>query len=521
MKNEGPVNLSTSKVISETLFVSAARVGMNLLKPIRGILLGRLLGPALYGILIIPVPYVQILTMLSNIGFNTAVIKLIPGYRQEGRGDLARMIYRSSAFMTLVLSVLWSGAMLIFARWLAVDVAHQPEAVGPVRIYALIIPFLALNAFYAVVYLATQKGRLRAGISVIYGLLNIIIPISVVLWKKDVTFILGGFLAAEIIGTVLFAFFFHRKILRDFTGRAASLARGMKEVFGFGFLFFFASLGWNIINSTDRIMVKFYLPSEELAFYGMAALVVTSLSIISATAGTALIPSLTAARTKGDMALFKKQIWNTSRLGLIALVPMTAVLFTLADDIYAIVLPRYSASASVLRILVFIGFIDIICRIAWASLVAFGSGGRAASAYIIAAAMNIVLNIFLIPKFGIEGAAYATISSFLVLALILQGMMSVVAGVKIGFRTLIHPLILAFIFPVIGSIFHSAGSYARVSLVLIPGMAIYIILASATGLIREEDLEKSTESLQKRRGSVWLTLVTRFISILYKIVPKR
>ena len=521
MKNEGPVNLSTSKVISETLFVSSARIGMNLLKPIRGILLGRLLGPALYGILIIPVPYVQILTMLSNIGFNTAIIKLIPGYRQEGRGDLARMIYRSSAFMTLVLSVLWSAAMLIFAKWLAVNVAHQPEAVGPVRIYALIIPFFALNAFYAVVYLAAQKGKLRAAISVIYGILNIIIPICVVLWKKNVTYILGGFLTAEIIGTILFAVFFHRKILRDFTGHAASLVRGMKEVFGFGFLFFFASLGWNIINSTDRIMVKFYLPSEELAFYGMAALVVTSLSIISATAGTALIPSLAAARTKGDMALFRKQIWNTSRLGLIALVPMTAILFTLAGDIYQIMLPKFSASASVLRILVFIGFIDIICRTAWASLVAFGSGGRAAAAYIIAATLNIALNIFLIPRYGIEGAAFATISSFMVLALILQIMMSVVAGVRIRIRDLIHPIILAFIFPVIGSIFHAAGSYARVLLVLILGIVIYIILASATGLIRGKDLEKSTEALEKRRGSVWFNFITGVISTLYKIGPKR
>ncbi|MBN2071029.1 MAG: flippase [Candidatus Krumholzibacteriota bacterium] len=517
MDSKGPVNLSTSKVISETLIVSSAKIGMNLLKPVRGILLGRLLGPALYGILIIPVPYVQILTMLSNIGFNTAIVRLIPGYRQQGRSDLARMIYRSSALLTLALSILWSAMMLIFSRWLAVDVAHQPEALGPVRIYSLIIPFFAMNAFYAVVYLAAQRGRLRAGISIIYGILNILIPILVVLWKKNVTLILGAFLTAEIIGTILFAVIFHRRVLIEFAGRTGDILRGMKEVFGFGFLFFFASLGWNIINSTDRIMVKFYLPSEELAFYAMAALIITSLSVISATAGTALIPSLTAALTEGDRSLFRKQVWNTNRLGLMALVPMTAIIYTLAADIYRIVLPGYAPSAPVLRILVFIGFIDILCRTAWASLVAYGSGGRAASAYIIAALLNIVMNLLLIPRYGIEGAAIATISSFLVLGIILQSMMATVAGIRMRISDIIHPLVIALVFPLIGSIFTGTASYFRVLIVLIPGSVIYTLLASLTGLIRREDLDKSLKSVSANGDSAIMRIISGIITILYKI----
>ena len=49
MERKGPVDLSTSKVISDTFFVSISRIGILLLKPIRGIVLGRILGPSLYG----------------------------------------------------------------------------------------------------------------------------------------------------------------------------------------------------------------------------------------------------------------------------------------------------------------------------------------------------------------------------------------------------------------------------------------------------------------------------------------
>ena len=292
-------------------------------------------------------------------------------------------------------------------------------------------------------------------------------------------------------------------------------------MFGFGFLFFFANLGWNIINSTDRIMIKFYLPSEELAFYAIAALVVTTLTIISSTAAMALIPSLSAARSSGNTVLFKKQIHNTSRLGLMILIPMATILFTLAGDIFEIVLPEYSASASVLRILVLIGFVDITCRIAWASLVAYGSGGKAATAYILAASLNIALNLYLIPRYGIEGAAVATILSFLLLAFVLQIMMSIVADVRIGIACLIHPLLLALVFPLLGWLFPYSGNYARVICVLIPGSAAYIILASISGLIRGEDLEKSRIAIGKHEGSAFSSIIIGMISVLERFRAKR
>ncbi len=498
MEKKDAVNLSTTQVISDTFFVSAAKIGMTVLKPIRGILLGRLLGPQLYGILSIPVPYVQILTLLSNIGFNAAVIKLIPGYRQQGRPDLARMIYRSAVFLTVALSIVWSVALFLLAGWIARDVAHNPEATAPIRIYALIIPFLAVNTFYAVAFLAMQRGRLKAGLSIAYGLVNLLLPIAAVLWREDVTVVLAGFLAAEVIGAVIYSVFFPGIAVKKIADKAATLARGMKEIFGFGFLFFFATLGWNLISSVDRIMVKFYLPAEQLAYYAMASLIVTALTIVSSTAGTALIPSLTAATEKGDRALFRKQIWNTTRLGLLLLVPAGAVLFTLSTDIYAIVLPRYVASAGPLRILVFIGFIDILCRTAWASLVANGRGGMAAAAYILAASLNIVLNVVMIPRLGIEGAALATITSFVVLAVILQVMMSAVSKVRARIRDIVHPLAIALVFPALGYACASLAVWPRMLVVLLPGTLIFLLIALRSSLVRADDLTRLREILAEK-----------------------
>ncbi|MCK4237439.1 MAG: oligosaccharide flippase family protein, partial [Candidatus Krumholzibacteria bacterium] len=333
MERKGPVDLSTAKVISDTFFVSTSRIGVMLLKPIRGFVLGRLLGPSLYGLLNIPVPYVNIFNILSNIGFNTSVIRLIPGYRQKGRADLARMIYRSTALLTITLSVIWSILLLFCSRWIVGNLAHEPDAINPMRAYALIKPFLAMNAFYAAAFLAFQRGKLRAAITAAHGILNVLLPVLAILWKRNVTIVIGGFLTAEAIGTVLFAVFFHRKILSGLSRTVGPLLRGMNEVFRFGILFFFADLGWNMINSVDRLMVKYFLPVESYGFYSMASLVITALTVAASTAGVALVPSLTAAKESGDTRVFKKQIQNTARLGFIVLVPATAVIYVLTGDI--------------------------------------------------------------------------------------------------------------------------------------------------------------------------------------------
>ncbi len=459
--------------------------------------------------------------IFSNIGFNMAFARLVPEYLQQGRKDKAAMIYNAAVVLTLGLSTLWCILLIVFAPWIAENIAHQPEAAAPIRIYALIIPFLALNAFYAVTYLAVQRGKLRAGITVVHGLLNIVLPIAAILWRRDVVSVIAGFLTAEVIGALLFTVYFHRKAIRHWTSGSGPLVQGFREVFGFGFFFFFASLGWNLINTVDRIMVKFYLPADQLGFYAMAAIVITALSVISSTAGTALIPSLSATRASGDMEAFRRQIRSTGRITLIILVPVVMLIWSLAPDAFSIVLPKFLPSAEITRILVLVGLADIFCRVSWASLVAFGKGRLAASAYLGAAVLNIVLNMVLIPRMGIAGAAIATLATFIFLAAVLLMMMWSTSRSRISPLSLIHPLILAAAYPLLAMATVSMSPWVRIVIVLVAGSAVYKGLAAVTGLIRVSDLETAERALAPREHAAHVRIALFGIGILKKFTRKK
>ena len=372
MERKGPVDLSTTKVIFDTFFVSATKVFFLFLKPVRGVILGRLLGPAIYGIMNIPVPYIQISLILSNLGFTAAVAKLMPEHLQNGRNDLARMIFRAAVFLTLAFSLLWMVLLILFAPRIIRDIAHRPDALGPMIVYSLIIPFTAVFTIYGSILLAVQRGKLRAKITAIHGALNVALPIiCALLWRRQAVPVIAGFLTAEIIGTLFYIFLFKRKVLSGLGEGSGALMTGVQSVFGFGFLFFFANLGWNVLNSIDRFMVTYYLPIEQYGFYSMAAQVITAFNIISGTIGTALVPSLAVARSLGEGRIFERQVQNVSRFALIALVPIVAIAFMLSGDLFTLVLPAFLPSVPIIQILAFIGFVDIFCRIAWSALVTY------------------------------------------------------------------------------------------------------------------------------------------------------
>ena len=514
MDEKARIDLSTSKVLSDSFFFSAARIAALVIKPIKGFILPAFLGPRLYGILNVPVPYVLNGSMLSNLGFNTSVLKLMPGYLNQGRPDLARMIYRSTAFATVILSSFWCGLLLVFSPWISTHLAHEPDAVEPLRIYAFVIPFLAVNLFFAAVYMAVQRGKLGAAISFAYGILNTLLPIAAVVWRRDVDVVIWSMLAAEAVTAILYAVTFHARVLRKFGEAVGPLWRGVKETTVFGLPFFLGGLGWTLLNSVDRLMIKYYQSAEQLGYYAMATQVHTALAVVTSTLGFALVPALTAARDSGRQDVFQKLVHNSARLGFIILVPICVGAIALSDDLFSLVLPRFVPSVAIVQILVSIGFIDLFGRIGWAALVAHGRGRETAFVYLFGALWNVAANRLLIPPFGIAGAAVAALSTYTLLAVVFMIQMKRISGARVDVRSYVHPIALSLVYIVLAVLLARTGALTRFLVAAAGGTAFYALGALATGLVRQEDFERIRGMLERRAGSPHVRLALSLVGAL-------
>ena len=137
-----------------------------------------------------------------------------------------------------------------------------------------------------------------------------------------------------------------------------------------------------------------------------------------------------------------------------------------------------------------------------------------AFAYITAAIWNIIWNRLLIPRYGLPGAAFATLSSFVVLALLLQSLMRRASGTKIRLRNLLHPLLASLVYWLLDLLLAGQGHLLRILVISLGGSFLYIMLALLTRLLRGSDFERARTELQPRAAVPHVALALRLIGLL-------
>jgi O-antigen/teichoic acid export membrane protein len=326
--------------------------------------------------------------------------------------------------------------------------------------------------------------------------------------------------AAGLIGSVIFTIMFRKKVIPAFRKLSGYFATGVKKLLSRGIFFFFTSLGWNLLNSLDRILIKFYLPAKELGYYSISILFITVLAAFSSTMGQALIPSLTAVRAQSNDEAFRRQIINTSRIGFMIIVPVVVMTYVLAEDLIMILLPDFGPAVVLVQILIFIGIFDLVNHVAKASIVACDRGGWLAATYIFCAGWNVVWNIILIPRMGLEGAALASLSSYVILAVVLHLLMTRFSGVRLKISHLLMPLLFSGIYLLLKWVLPELGHLPELLVTAAAGTALYLLLLIIGGMIRSGDIRRSRESILARKEAPHVRMVLKGLSVLEVLVRK-
>jgi O-antigen/teichoic acid export membrane protein len=162
-----------------------------------------------------------------------------------------------------------------------------------------------------------------------------------------------------------------------------------------------------IYERVDVLLVAHYEGSTSVAFYSAPLTILVVLYAIPAAVTTSYFPLLSAGlRESREHARASFEL--VLRVFLIAGPAMACVLGFAAGDLVTLAFgERYAPSAVVLELMspiLALSFVNYIC---WQALLAAHREHGKALIMAVALAINIALNVILIPKHGIRGAAYA------------------------------------------------------------------------------------------------------------------
>lgn len=393
-----------SRFIRGVSVTLAARVASLFIGIASAVIIARALGPAGKGeyALIVLIP--ALFQLAGGLGLDQAMVYLVARRRDESR---------AIAFTVLATSV-GLGILLLGAYAVLTAIPPYSSYLGIVRVEAALIWLLIL---LLPVTLATQS--LTAAILALeryrdYNVATIVVPAAnlalllalVVLLDLGVAGAVVALGCASVIGLGWAAWLFFSAAPAGSIRWAPGIVR---QAFAFGSRAQVGNLAWFIHYRADMFLVAYFAGPVALGFYAAAVGLAEKLYLAPSAIGTVLFPRVAA----GDPAQARRLTPQASRHTLFLTVCLSVILAALARPVVQILYgSEFLPSVTPLWLLL-PGVVSLaVGRVVSADLSGRGLPGVVARANVSMAVLNIALNLWWIPIWGLAGAASATSVSY-------------------------------------------------------------------------------------------------------------
>ncbi len=409
VRNRDPLPLTDGGLrtflVRGVLGSGALKVAQALLSLVLAILLARILGPEGYGVYTFAFSLATVLAIPAQMGLPTLVVREMPRYHLNEEWGLLRGLLRRANQAVLGFTILLMLAAAV-VLWLF---GEADEAQRMTIAWALLlVPLIALGGL--------RSAALRGLHKVVQGQFSELLRPAFFVALTVVALLTGALgppqamalhsLAAFLsfsVGVVLLL-----RVLPPAVRNAVpayETRTWVKSILPLSLL-----AGMQVIDAqADILMLALFTTNEEVGIYRVAAqgagLVAFTLTVVN----MVIAPQISHQYHDGNMANLQRMVTWSSRAILITSLPVaTAFIFFGAPILSVLFGVEYAAGSTALAILCLGQLVNVATGSVGYLLNMTGYEKDTVRVVMVTVFVNIVLNLALIPLFGIEGAASAT-----------------------------------------------------------------------------------------------------------------
>ena len=387
---------------------TAAKFGYN-------VLLARMLGASGTGVYFLALTVATIASVAGRFGMDNALLRFAAANAAQTKWGVVADLHKKGLGITLVLSSVMAVLTFFAARPLAVHVFADAQLILPLKLMAIsIVPFSLLK-LYSELLRALKKIKESAFIQ----------DLAVPLFSAPLLLILGtrfgavgaaaAYTASTFILLLIAAWLWRRAtpMLHSATGYfdTGLLLRTSLPLFWVAMLFI--AMSW-----TDTLLLGIWLDNRAVGIYGIAMRVSVMISFVLVSVNSIIAPKFAALHADGALRELGDLARRAARLMAVITMPFFLLFLLLPKWVLGIFGDDFGAGATVLAILSVGQFVNVATGSVGYLLIMSGHEKLIRNSTMISAALNLILNVLLIPRFGIIGAAIASATSLAALNLI-------------------------------------------------------------------------------------------------------
>ena len=471
--------------------ITSANVVGVALKGLSILVLARfLLSPEEYGLLFLALSVVTFTQLFTDLGIARSAARYVSEYQETDAGQVPHIIRTALTYNLATIGVV--GAVLLAFDDQIAGLVDQPS----------IAPFVAIGAVYvAARSLTVFSRRLFQGLNrVTYSALvtaltrggEFVFVVGLAVLTGEVMGAFLGFVVSYVLAALVGGAVLYRRFYSRFP-KAPAMEPGLaRRLFEYNLPLTTTKGAGQLLSKTDIVLLGYFWNPVVVGVYTLGLQIAEFIATPAASLGFVISPTFGEHKANDDLGTAARIYQESFRHTLLLYVPGAVGLFVVADPAIRLIFGAdYANAIPVVKLLALFVVLKAVNAITNTALDYLGKARLRAYAKVGGAALNVVLNVALVPVFGAVGAAAATIATYgllvgVNLALVARTLPLSVA--RLG-RTVVQVGLVA---AVMGAVVVPTVPYVSglVTLGAVVGLGVLVwgVLAVASGLLEPDQV---------------------------------
>ncbi|MBF0622965.1 MAG: polysaccharide biosynthesis C-terminal domain-containing protein [Magnetococcales bacterium] len=300
--------------------------------------------------------------------------------------------------------------MVIGASWVVQWWFEVPEVVILLRIFGVLVPVHVLFHLQSALMQGMQRqwafGLIQTLPQQGFALLALLI---FSLWERDIR-LPGAAMAVSVCLTGIVAYWVFRGIWRGMPLGADTVVGEMSDgaLLGVAWPMFMTASAYLVMNWTDTVMIGLIHDETEVGLYSVAMRWALFVPLLLSAVNVIITPKMAACYGRGDARGLREVVQQSARLISIGSLVVALPLVVFPGWFLGWFGGVFTSASTALIFLVLGTLINALCGPVGSVLNMTGGERSFRNTVVLATGINLILNLILVPRYGIEGAAFAS-----------------------------------------------------------------------------------------------------------------
>jgi len=413
------------------------------------VLLVRYLSKADFGAWGYALAVVTFFEQLCTLGLSRSLTRFIPIYHEREEFDKVFGTLALTAMTITGTSVLIISAVFLAPGLITKLVGGDSQPITLLFVMIFLVPVDAIDRVFEGLFASFDNPRaIFFRKYIVSPCLRLLVVLCLVAFGSSVIFVAYGYLAAAVLGILIYVSAFMRMLNKEGLLRHFGLKRmriPAKEVFAFTLPLMTSDFLSVLMHTSDTLILGYFHSAEEIASYQAILPAVRINAMVMTTFGLLFTPMAARLFANNDSTGVNNLYWQSAVWLAVLTFSMFLLTFSLAEPLTLTLFgERYADSWVYLSILGFAYYYNAALGFNGVTLKVLGKIRFILSANVAIAILNVILNFLLIPRYGALGASVATAFSMILHNTIKQLGLRYIGGLKLFERdyTVVYLLIL-------------------------------------------------------------------------------